>query len=113
MSNRSINVLDLETMKPNHVIEVKVSYWDGGRKRYVLNMHAVEINPPFRSTMIDFAVKSTIELETVGRFNAKRLSEHATNWKNAQGVKELIEEICKGRGLELTAEAKAIVGIEV
>lgn len=114
MSSRSINVADLETTTPNHVLGVTVGFFDSRQKRYVINIHDVEIKTlssdfTSRAVLFDFACKSSVDIETVSRFNAKRLAEHAGNWKNIAGVKELIAEILKVRKLELTDSAKAIL----
>ncbi len=61
--------------------------------------------------MIDFAHRTSLPIERTTRFNAKKLKEHADNWFKIQRVKELIAEICKARGFELTVEGKKIAGI--
>lgn len=110
--SRSIHVIDLQTTTENHVISVDVSFHDSRRKEYVVSLHDTEIGAQTRSILFDFAVPSSVPIETVSRFNAKRLAEHAANWKTIPGVKELIARILTVRKLELTAEAKIIAGIE-
>lgn len=109
--SRSLHVVDLQTKTENHVIAVDVAFFDSGRKEYVVSIHDTEIGPQTRSVLFDFAVPSCVPVETVARFNAKRLAFHAANWKNVPGVMELITKILKVRGLSLAEEAKAITGI--
>ena len=107
--SRSLHVIDLQTETENHVIAIDVMFFDSRRKEYVMSIHDTEIGPQTRSVLFDFAVPSSVPIEQVSRYSAKRLAEHAANWKNVAGVKELIDKILEVRKLELTPEARQVV----
>lgn len=105
--------METTAQEPKHVISIDVMYFDSRLKQYVLHVDDTEISNSAgceaRSVMVDFAHKTNLLIEETKRFSEKRLKELAANWKNVSGLRELIAEICKVRGLELTEASKKIL----
>jgi hypothetical protein len=100
MSQRTIKIARLATTKPQHFIEVSVSYTTG--RGYSLGVWPIEDKGDGCFSCFLFSGASRF-IEPAARFNYKRLAQLADQGDKLPGYRELIEKVLANEKLTLAS----------